>query len=157
MPITDQTTNTNLGIGPLFNGLGLPSNFPTINIDQNSIFGNYGIPPSDPGDQQTAVQQAADTNLSNDGEVITSGVHDQTPDSTDLLGQIPNSKLSKRGKTNPTGKFEGVPQNVAAVIRGYSVPNRSEVIPPILDPIDITFNSMPQPTYLNYLKAANQI
>lgn len=153
--ITDQSTDTNLG---LVNAFILPDPMDT-SVNPSPIFGNSNpVPSTPPVTQQSAAQQAADTNLSNDGRVITSGVHDQTPGATDtLLGQIPTSKLSKRGKTNPTGKFEGVPQNVAAVLRGYSVPNRSEIIPPILDPIDITFNSLPQPTYLNYLKAANRI
>jgi len=152
--ITDQSTNTNLGLVNAF----IPPDPMDTGVNQSPIFGNSNpVPSTPPITQQSAAQQAADTNLSNDGRVITSGVHDQTPDTTDLIDQVFTSKLSKRGKTNPTGKFEGVPQNVAAVIRGYSVPDRSEIIPPILDPIDITFNSLPQPTYLNYLKAANRI
>jgi hypothetical protein len=73
-----------------------------------------------------------------------------------LLGQIKKSQLSKQGRTNPTGQFEGVPENVAAVLRGQSVPLRSSVIPPIQNPIDVTYNAQPQPTYLDYMQAANK-
>lgn len=73
-----------------------------------------------------------------------------------VLGQIKKSQLSKQGRTNPTGQFEGTPQNVAAVIRGSSVPLASSVIPPIQNPIDVTYDAKPQPTYLDYLKAANK-
>lgn len=74
-----------------------------------------------------------------------------------VLNQIKNSQLSKQGKTNTTGQFEGTPQNVAAVIRGSSVPLASSVIPPIQNPIDVTYDSKVQPTYLDYLKASNKI
>ena len=73
-----------------------------------------------------------------------------------VLNQIKKSQLSKQGKTNPTGQFEGVPQNVTAVIRGSSVPLASSVIPPIQNPIDVTYDAQPQPTYLDYLQAANK-
>lgn len=73
-----------------------------------------------------------------------------------ILGQIKKSQLSKQGRTNTTGQFEGTPQNVAAVIRGSSVPLASSVIPPIQNPIDVTYDAQPQPTYLDYLKAANK-
>ena len=58
--------------------------------------------------------------------------------------------------TNPTGIFEAVPQNVATVVRGYSVPQKSAQVPPIEQPVDVTFNHAPQPTYLDYLKAYNE-
>ena len=74
-----------------------------------------------------------------------------------VLNQIKNSQLSKQGRTNPTGQFEGTPQNVATVIRGSSVPLASSVIPPIQNPIDVTYDSKVQPTYLDYLKASNKI
>lgn len=74
-----------------------------------------------------------------------------------VIDQVRTSVLSKHGMTNPTGIFEGVPQNVAAVVRGYAVPQRSQQVPPVQDPIDVTFNFAPQPTYLDYLKASNQI
>ena len=74
-----------------------------------------------------------------------------------LLNQVKDSQLSKQGQTNPTGIFEGTPQNVAAVIRGSSVPLASSVIPPIQNPIDVTYDAKPQPTYLDYLKASNKI
>jgi hypothetical protein len=74
-----------------------------------------------------------------------------------ILGQIRKSQLSKQGKTNPTGQFEGTPQNVATVVRGSSVPLASSVVPPIQNPIDVTYDAAPQPTYLDYLKAANKI
>lgn len=73
-----------------------------------------------------------------------------------ILSQIKKSQLSKQGQTNPTGQFEGTPQNVAAVIRGSSVPLASSVIPPIQNPIDVTYNAKPQPTYLDYMQAANK-
>jgi len=73
-----------------------------------------------------------------------------------LLGQIKKSQLSKQGRTNPTGIFEGTPQNVATVLRGSSVPLASSVIPVSQVPLDVTYNSKPQPTYLDYLKSANK-
>ena len=73
-----------------------------------------------------------------------------------VLGQIKKSQLSKQGKTNPTGQFEGVPQNVAAVLRGSSVPLASSVLPVSQNPLDVTYDSKLQPTYLDYLKAANK-
>lgn len=74
-----------------------------------------------------------------------------------LINQIKDSQLSKQGKTNPSGVFEGTPANVAAVVRGGSVPRASAVIPAIQNPIDVTFNSKPQPTYLDYLKTVNKL
>lgn len=73
-----------------------------------------------------------------------------------ILGQIKKSNLSKQGRTNPTGIFEGKPENVAAVLRGSSVPLADTVIPPIQAPIDITYNAKPQPTYIDYLKTSNK-
>lgn len=73
-----------------------------------------------------------------------------------ILNQIKKSQLSKQGQTNPTGIFEGTPQNVAAVLRGSSVPLADSIIPPIQAPIDVTYGAKPQPTYLDYLKAANK-
>jgi len=73
-----------------------------------------------------------------------------------LLNQIKDSQLSKQGLTNPTGIFEGTPQNVAILQRGYSVPNKSTVIPPYQSPIDQTFNSRIAPTYIDYLKSAKR-
>jgi len=74
-----------------------------------------------------------------------------------VLGQIKNSQLSKQGKTNLTGQFEGTPQNVAAVLRGSSVPLASSVISVSQNPVDVVYGAKPQPTYLDYLKAANKI
>lgn len=73
-----------------------------------------------------------------------------------IIKQIKDSQLSKQGRTNPTGVFEGTPANVAAVVRGGSVPRASSVIPVIQDPIDVTYNSKPEPTYLNFLKATTK-
>jgi hypothetical protein len=73
-----------------------------------------------------------------------------------LLNQIKESQLSKQGKTNPTGVFEGTPQNVAIVERGYSVPNASAVINPALSPIDVTFNLRDTQTYLGFLKSTKR-
>lgn len=70
----------------------------------------------------------------------------------DILKQVVDSKLSKQGKTNPSGIFEGTPSNVGAVVRGFTVPQTSTEAPPFQDPIDITFNAAPQQTYLNYIK-----
>jgi hypothetical protein len=75
----------------------------------------------------------------------------------DILNQIENSQLSKQGKTNTTGIFEGTPVNVAAVTRGGSTPRASAVIPVAVNPIDVTFNAKPQPTYLDYLKTTNKL
>jgi hypothetical protein len=73
-----------------------------------------------------------------------------------ILDQIKNSNLSKHGLTNPTGIFEGTPENVVAVIRGSSVPLADSVIPPIQNPIDVVYGAKPQPTYLDYLKSSNK-
>ena len=73
-----------------------------------------------------------------------------------LLNQITDSQLSKQGKTDPSGVFEGTPANVAAVTRGSSVPLASSVVPVIQNPIDVTYNAKPQPTYLDYIKATNK-
>ncbi len=70
-----------------------------------------------------------------------------------VLNQIEQSQLSKKGQTNPSGIFEGTPANVAAVVRGGDTPRVTSVIPAIQNPIDVTYNSKPQPTYLNYIKA----
>ena len=70
----------------------------------------------------------------------------------EILDQIIGSKLSKQGRTNPSGIFEGTPSNVSVVIRGFTVPQTSAEAPPIQDPIDVTFNAAPQKTYLGYLK-----
>lgn len=75
---------------------------------------------------------------------------------SNIQGQIQQSQLSKQGKTNPSGIFEGVPQNVAASIRGSSVPLASSVIPVSQNPIDVTYGAKPQPTYLDYLKTVNK-
>ena len=73
-----------------------------------------------------------------------------------ILSQIKKSQLSKQGRTNPTGQFEGTPQNVTTVLRGSSVPLASSVIPVSQNPIDVTYGAKPQPTYLDYLKASNK-
>ncbi len=74
----------------------------------------------------------------------------------ELLGQIKNSQLSKQGRTTTTGVFEGTPQNVAIVQRGYSVPNASIVLPPNQLPIDYVSNLRNTATYLDYLKSAKK-
>jgi len=71
-----------------------------------------------------------------------------------ILQQIRTSKLSKQGKTSPTGVFEGTPQNVSTVERGVQVPVTSPAITPIQNPIDVTFNSVAQPTYLDFLRSS---
>lgn len=73
-----------------------------------------------------------------------------------ILDQVKKSQLSKQGKTTLTGIFEGVPANAAAVVRGDAPPRRSFRTPTIQSPIDATFNALPQPTYLDYMKAANR-
>jgi len=70
--------------------------------------------------------------------------------------QIIGSQFSKHGKTSETGIFEGIPQNVAASIRGSSVPLASSVLPVSQNPIDVTYGAKPQPTYLDYLKTVNK-
>ena len=74
-----------------------------------------------------------------------------------VLEQVRDSRLSKNGQTSITGVFEGKPENVAAVIRGYSVPRSST--PGVFNtkPLDVVINHPPQPTYLDYLKVTNQI
>ena len=71
-----------------------------------------------------------------------------------ILEQIKASKLSKQGRTNPTGVFEGTPQNVALVRRGVEVPSASSVIPASVNPTDVTFNALQQPTYLDFIKSS---
>jgi hypothetical protein len=73
-----------------------------------------------------------------------------------ILGQIKQSQLSKKGMTNPSGQFEGTPANVGASIRGQATAIVSPAIPPIQNPIDVTYEARPQPTYLDYLQAANK-
>jgi hypothetical protein len=73
-----------------------------------------------------------------------------------VLNQVRNSQLSKQGKTNPSGIFEGTPSNVGAVLRGSSVLIGSLATPPIQNPIDVMYEAKPQPTYLDYLQAANK-
>ena len=76
----------------------------------------------------------------------------------EILNQIRKSQLSKQGQTNPTGVFEGVPSNVAAVQRSANgIPRAATVISPLVNPIDVTFNSKQQPTYLDYLKTSNKL
>lgn len=70
------------------------------------------------------------------------------------LQQIYKSSLSKKGRTNPTGVFEGTPQNVALVARDARTPITSPAISPIQNPTDVTFNSLSQPTYLDFLKSS---
>jgi hypothetical protein len=74
-----------------------------------------------------------------------------------ILDQIKKSQLSKQGQTNPSGKFEGTPENVTTVVRGSSVPLADSVIPVIQAPIDVTYGAKPQPTYLDFLKSSNKI
>ena len=75
----------------------------------------------------------------------------------EILDQITQSQLSKQGKTNPSGIFEGTPENVATVTRGSSIPLASSVIPASQNPIDVTYGAKPQPTYLDYLKTVNKL
>lgn len=73
-----------------------------------------------------------------------------------VLNQIKKSELSKKGLTNATGRFEGTPANVAAVLRSGNIPRATTVIPPIELPLDTTFNVKPQPTYLDFIQAATK-
>ena len=73
-----------------------------------------------------------------------------------ILNQIKKSQLSKQGQTNPTGVFEGVPANAAIVTRQQSFPRSSYKTPKPELPVDATFNAKPQPTYLDYMRAANK-
>ena len=73
-----------------------------------------------------------------------------------VLNQIKDSQLSKQGRTSITGQFEGTPQNVTTVLRGSSVPLASSVLPVSQNPLDVTYDAKPQPTYLDYLKASNK-
>ena len=71
-----------------------------------------------------------------------------------ILNQIQTSKLSKQGKTNLTGVFEGTPTNVGAVVRGGNTPRLATVAPVSQNPVDVTYGAKPQPTYLDYLQAS---
>lgn len=71
-----------------------------------------------------------------------------------IVEQIRGSKLSKQGRTNPTGVFEGTPQNVTTVARGARVPITSPAVSPLQNPVDVTFNSVTQPTYLDFLRSS---
>lgn len=73
-----------------------------------------------------------------------------------LLNQIKSSQLSKQGRTTTTGVFEGTPENVTIVQRGYSVPNASIAIPPSQLPIDYVSNLRNTTTYLEYLKSVKR-
>jgi len=73
-----------------------------------------------------------------------------------ILDQIKKSNLSKHGLTNPSGIFEGTPDNVAAVLRGSSIPLADSVISSTQNPIDIVYGAKPQPTYIDYLKSSNK-
>jgi len=73
-----------------------------------------------------------------------------------LLGQIKNSQYSKQGRTTTTGVFEGTPQNVAIVQRGYSTPNAALVIAPSQLPIDYVSNLRNTQTYIQYLKSVKR-
>lgn len=73
-----------------------------------------------------------------------------------VINQVKKSELSKKGLTNPTGIFEGVPSNVAAVVRGGNEPRITSNISPVVIPLDTTFNAKPQPTYLDYLQATTK-
>ena len=74
-----------------------------------------------------------------------------------LIDQITRSQLSKQGQTNPSGIFESKPANVAAALRGNVVLQGVVQAPPVVNPIDIIPNDVSQQTYLEYLKAANQL
>jgi hypothetical protein len=76
---------------------------------------------------------------------------------TQIIDQIEKSKFSKHGLTSITGIFEGTPENVVTVLRGYSVPLADSVLPVSQVPIDVVYSAKPQPTYLDYLKTANKV
>ena len=71
-----------------------------------------------------------------------------------ILAQIQGSNLSKKGRTNPSGIFEGMPANVADVVRDAKSPITSPAIQPIQNPTDVTFNSVSEPTYLDFLRSS---
>lgn len=73
-----------------------------------------------------------------------------------LIEQIKKSQLSKQGKTTTTGVFEGTPENVVAVERGYTVPNATAVVSIRQLPIDSVNNLRDTQTYLDYLKSAKR-
>lgn len=72
----------------------------------------------------------------------------------DILAQIQGSNFSKKGRTNPSGIFEGTPANVTQVVRDAKSPITSPAIPPIQNPTDVTFNSVSEPTYLDFLRSS---
>lgn len=71
-----------------------------------------------------------------------------------IVQQIYKSGLSKKGQKNPTGVFEGTPTNVALVQRGVTSPTPSAVIPPAINPTDVTFNALGNQTYLDFLRSS---
>lgn len=73
-----------------------------------------------------------------------------------MLDQVIQSKLSKQGRTNPTGIFEGTPTNAAIVIEGGTTPRVSTAVPAIENPIDVVYGTSPQPTYLDYMRTTNR-
>ena len=73
-----------------------------------------------------------------------------------LIDQIKKSQLSKQGRTTTTGVFEGTPENVVSVERGYTVPTAAIVIPSSQLPIDFVSNLRNTQTYLDYLKSAKR-
>lgn len=73
-----------------------------------------------------------------------------------LIEQIKNSQYSKQGRTTTTGVFEGTPENVVLVQRGYSAPNAAIIIAPNQLPIDYVSNLRNTKTYLEYLKSVKR-
>lgn len=73
-----------------------------------------------------------------------------------ILSQVNKSGLSKKGMTNPSGVWEGTPANVGNVTRSQARPQATSVLQPIQNPVDVTYNSAPQPTYLTYLYSVNK-
>ena len=71
-----------------------------------------------------------------------------------ITQQIYNSNLSKKGQKNPNGVFEGTPSNIALVRRGVTNPTPSSIIPPQVNPTDVTFNGLANQTYLDFLRSS---
>lgn len=77
---------------------------------------------------------------------------------TQILSQIPDSKLSKQGKTTTTGIFEAVPENALVSARGFVTPTGVQRVDAPIDAVYAYNNKQTQaPTYLEHLKREKRI
>lgn len=77
---------------------------------------------------------------------------------TQILSQIPSSRLSKQGKTTTTGVFEAIPSNALVAARGFITPTGDERVDAPIDAVVAYNNKQTQaPTYLEHLKREKRI